>query len=135
MKIHIALLLLIALVAATHLEEEPEHEAVFMNDRCCMQYGGVPCGVVSRTCCIGRCNNWGVAQTCQGNNLPIRASMCMNSCLNQCRSQGGVICGTSFFSNSCCAPQYCQGLTQLSRTCMSGTQIPLRGCYAKSLFQ
>jgi hypothetical protein len=104
-----------------------------MNNACCQYYGGVPCGVISKTCCLGRCNNFGVTQICSGPNLDLKAQMCGNSCLNQCRSYGGIICGTSFFTNSCCHPQFCYGLTSLTRSCRSGTSIPLHGCFSKAL--
>jgi hypothetical protein len=41
---------------------------------------------------------------------------------------GGIICGTSILRDQCCQPQFCQGLTSLSRTCLPGTRIPIGNC-------
>ena len=107
--------------------EEANHEAVF-NLPCCNSYGGVLCGMLWKTCCLGPCNNWLVAQTCSGQTLDLKPEHCGNSCLNQCGAMGGVICGTSILKDQCCQPQFCQGLTSITRTCLPGTRIPLGNC-------
>lgn len=114
-------------VGHTHFSPEIAHDAV-LNLPCCNSYGGVLCGYLWKTCCLGRCNNWLIAQTCGGQALDLRPEHCGNSCLNQCGAMGGIICGTSILRDQCCQPQFCQGLTGLTRTCLPGTRIPIGNC-------
>lgn len=126
----IALISLMTVVIAnahSHALIEPNHKAV-INLPCCNSYGGVMCGYFFKTCCLGRCNNWLIAQTCGGQVLDLKPEHCGNSCLNQCNAMGGIICGTSILRDQCCQPQFCQGLTGLTRTCLPGTRIPLGNC-------
>ena len=60
--------------------------------------------------------------------LDLKPEHCGNSCLNQCNMLGGIICGTSILRDQCCQPQFCQGLTTLTRSCLPGTRIPLGNC-------
>jgi hypothetical protein len=134
MKSIVAFFAIVGLVLSSYeLDMEPGHDAIFMNDACCQRYGGVPCGVISKSCCLGRCNNYGITQTCSGMKLDLKSHMCGNSCLNQCRAYGGIICGTNLFTNSCCRPQFCNGLTSLTRSCRSGTTFPLQNCHSTAL--
>jgi protein-S-isoprenylcysteine O-methyltransferase Ste14 len=66
-----ALLHFVFAVSHSHLNTSVTHNAV-MNLPCCNSYGGIICGYLWKTCCLGRCNNWLIAQTCGGVSLDLK---------------------------------------------------------------
>lgn len=130
MKVHpIMLILTLALLGVQilcsshnyHISTEVRSHTAYFNRPCCLQIGGKECGHIWKGCCVGECRDVMMVQYCDGKEVALPPNMCSNSCVKQCESKGGMICGASVIKDSCCAIQNCNGISDLTRTCAPGS--------------
>lgn len=115
MMLLLALLSISACFSSREYRHYEQHHG--MSKECCQANNGSWCGRVVSTCCKQGCVSKFYGQFCkQDEQLEVDCSKL--SCLETCKSKGGVICGVSISAGSidCCAKQDCQDMSLKDNT-------------------